>query len=217
MSLKVFLADDHAVMRDGLRLLINGQPNMEVVGEAMTGYEAAREVSRLRPDIVIMDIAMPDLNGIEATRKITETCPDTQVIILSGLSSSEHILRALQAGARGYLLKESAGTEVVEAIRAVRAGRRYLSQSISDKVIEDYVRRQGAPAEEDLLLRLSAREREVLQLVVEGKSTVEIADIAALSPRTVETYRSRLMIKLDIKSMPELVKFAILHGLIALE
>jgi DNA-binding NarL/FixJ family response regulator len=111
----------------------------------------------------------------------------------------------------------TAGTEVVKAIRAVRAGRRNLSQSISDKVIEDYVRRRGSPAEEDLLLRLSAREREVLQLVVEDKSTAEIADIAALSPKTVETYRSRLMIKLDIKSMPELVKFAILHGLIALE
>ncbi len=217
MSIAVFLSDDHTVVRDGLKLLLDNQSDIAVVGEAGNGREAVRGVGRLKPDIVIMDIAMPELNGIEATRRITESCPDTQVVILSMLSSSEHIFRALQAGARGYLLKESAGAEVVEAIRAVRAGRRYLSQSISEKLVDDYINRRESPAEEDILERLSAREREVLQLVVEGRSTAEIADIAALSPKTVETYRSRLMSKLEIKSMPELVKFALLHGLISLE
>jgi DNA-binding NarL/FixJ family response regulator len=217
MSITVFLADDHAVVRDGLRFLLEAQHDIKVVGDAANGRDAVRQVAQLCPDVVIVDIAMPDLNGIEATQQIRETRPSAQVIILSMHSTTEHVFRALQAGARGYLLKESAGVEVISAVRAVHAGRRYLSEKISDQVIDDYVRQRDAVEAESPLARLSPREREVLQLVVEGKSSAEIADILFLSPNTVETYRSRLMQKLGISDLPGLVKFAIQHGLTPLE
>jgi DNA-binding NarL/FixJ family response regulator len=217
MSITVFLADDHAVLRDGLRCLLKAQHDIKVVGDVADGREAVRRVAELYPDVVIVDIAMPELNGIEAARQIREVCPSSEVIILSMHSTTEHIFRALQAGAHGYLLKESAGVEVVNAVRAVHAGHRYLSQKISDKIIDDYVRqREGAEAKIPLT-RLSPREREVLQLVVEGKPSAEIAEILSLSPKTVETYRSRLMQKLGISDLPGLVKFAILYGLTPLE
>jgi DNA-binding NarL/FixJ family response regulator len=217
VSITVVLADDHAVVRDGLRVLLEAQPDIRVIGDAADGREAVSRVARLRPDVVVIDVAMPELNGIEAAREIGEVCPATQIIILSMHSTTEHIFRALQAGARGYLLKESAGIEVVNAVRAVHAGHRYLSQKISDKLVDDYVRqRQGAEAKSPLA-RLSPREREVLQLVVEGKTSAEIADALSLSVKTVETYRSRLMHKLAINDLPALVKFAIQHGLTPLE
>lgn len=216
MVITVLIADDHAVMRDGLRLLIKTQKDIRVVGDVANGREAVRQTFQHRPDIVIMDIAMPEMNGIEATRQIQEACPDTQVIILSMHATNEYIFEALQAGARGYLLKESAGAEVIKAIRAVYADHRYLSQTISDKVIDDYIERRMA-TQESPLTRLSPREREVLQLVVEGKSSAEIADILSLSVKTIETYRGRLMSKLDINDVPSLVKFAIQQGLISLE
>jgi len=217
LAITVFLADDHAVVRDGLRFLLEAQPDVSVIGDAANGCQAVRRVARLRPDVVVMDIAMPELNGIEAAREIRQVCPSTQVVILSMHSTTEHIFQALEAGARGYLLKESAGIEVVAAVRAVHAGQRYLSQQISDSLIDDYVRqRQAAEAKSPLAL-LSPREREVLQLVVEGKSNAEIADILSLSLKTVETYRSRLMRKLGISDLPGLVKFAIQHGLTPLE
>ncbi|MFQ5857358.1 MAG: response regulator [Anaerolineae bacterium] len=217
MSITVFLADDHAVVRDGLRFLLEAQPDISVIGDAANGRDAVRLVAQLCPDVVIMDIAMPELNGIEAARKIGEVCPSTQVIILSMHSTTEHIFRALQAGARGYLLKESAGIEVVNAVRAVHAGHRYLSPKISDGLIDDYVRQREAAGAKSPLARLSPREREVLQLVVEGKSSAEIADMLSLSLKTIETYRSRLMRKLGISDLPGLVKFAIQHGLTPLE
>ena len=217
MSITVFLADDHAVVRDGLRVLLEAQPDISVIGDAANGRAAVHLVAQLCPDVVIMDIAMPDLNGIEAARKISEVCPSTQVIILSMHSTTEHIFRALQAGARGYLLKESAGIEVVNAVRAVHAGHRYLSQKISDWLIDDYVRQRQAAGAKSPLARLSPREREVVQLVVEGKSNAEIAGILSLSLKTVETYRSRLMHKLGISDLPGLVRFAIQHGLTPLE
>jgi DNA-binding NarL/FixJ family response regulator len=217
MDIKVFLADDHAVVRDGLRLLLEAEEGISVVGDASDGRKAVREVKRLRPDVVVMDIAMPELNGIEATRKVRESCPSTKVIILSMLYTKEHVFRALQSGARGYLLKESAGREVVKAVRTVHAGRRYLSQRIADTVIDDYIhRRQAAPARSPIE-QLSSREREILQLVVEGKSSARIAEILYISPKTVETYRSRLMKKLGISDIPSLVKFAIQHGVTALD
>jgi DNA-binding NarL/FixJ family response regulator len=216
MSISVFLADDHAVVRDGLRALLEAQPDMRVIGDAANGRETARQVARLCPDVVVLDIAMPELNGIEAAREIGQVSPATQVIILSMHSTTEHVFQALQAGARGYLLKESAGMEVVNAVRAVHAGQRYLSQKISDSMIDDYIRQRQA-AQSSPLACLSPRERQVLQLVAEGKSSAEIADILSLSLKTVETYRSRLMHKLGISDLPGLVRFAIQHGLTPLE
>ena len=213
MAIRVLLVDDHAVVRDGLRFLLEAGGNITVVGEAADGRQAVRQVQALLPEVVVMDIAMPELNGIEATQQIRQACPSTQVVILSMYATKEHILRALRAGANGYLLKESAGQEVVDAIRAVRAGRRYLSQSITETVIDDYVHERQAPPAQSPLERLSSREREILQLVVEGKSSTEIAEILYLSPKTVETYRSRLMRKLGLSDLPSLVKFAIQHGL----
>ena len=183
MSITVFLADDHAVVRDGLRFLLDAQQDIEVVGDAANGRDAVRQVEQLNPAVAILDIAMPELNGIDAARQIRETCPATQVIILSMHSTAEHVFRALQADVHGYLLKESAGIEVVNAVRAVHAGRRYLSQKISDQVIDDYVRQREAAEVESPLARLSPREREILQLVVEGRSSAEIAEILFLSPR----------------------------------
>ncbi len=215
-AIRVFLADDHAVVRDGLRLILEAQGDIAVVGEAANGHQAVRLVQQLRPDVVVMDIAMPELNGIEATREIRQSCPATQAVILSMHSTAEHIFRALEAGARGYLLKESAGLEVVEAVRAVHAGRRYLSQRISDTVIDDYLRQRQA-ATKDPLERLTPRERQVLQLVAEGKSSAEIGDILFLSPKTVDTYRSRLMQKLGLSDLPSLIRFAIQHGITPLD
>jgi DNA-binding NarL/FixJ family response regulator len=217
VTITVFLADDHAVVRDGLRLLLEAQPDLSVIGDAANGREAVRRVAQLCPDVVVIDIAMPELNGIEAAREIGEVCPSTQIIILSMHSTTEHVFRALQAGARGYLLKESAGIEVVNAVRAVYADRRYLSQKISDRLVDDYVYQRQAAEAKSPLARLSPREREVLQLVVEGKSSAEIADTLSLSVKTVETYRTRLMHKLGVSDLPGLVKFAILHGLTPLE
>jgi DNA-binding NarL/FixJ family response regulator len=213
----VFLADDHAVVRDGLRFMLQAQPDIQVIGDAANGRDAVRQVAELCPDVVVMDIAMPELNGIEAAWEIGQVCPSTEVVFLSMHATPEHIFRALQAGARGYLLKESAGIEVVNAVRAVHAGRRYLSEKISDQLVDDYVQQRQASDAKGPLARLSPREREVLQLVAEGKSSAEIAAILFLSPKTVETYRSRLMKKLGIHDLPGLVKFAIQHGLTPLE
>jgi DNA-binding NarL/FixJ family response regulator len=227
MSITVFLADDHAVVRDGLRYLLEAQLDIEVIGDAADGRETVRLVARLKPDVAINDITMPELNGIDATLQIRDVCPSTEVIILSMHANTSHIARALQAGAQGYLVKESAGIEVVKTVRAVYAGHHYLSQAVSDAVIDDYVLQRrtmehgsmehGSMEHGSLIESLSAREREVLQLVVEGKSSVEIAGILNLSPKTVESYRSRLMHKLEISDLPSLVRFAINQGLTPLE
>jgi DNA-binding NarL/FixJ family response regulator len=213
MKLRILLADDHKILRVGLRSVLEAQEGLEVVAEAEHGRQAVQLAQKLRPDLVLMDIVMPELNGIEATQQILDLCPSTQVIILSIFSTGEHIFRALEAGARGYLLKESAGIEVVKAVRAVHARRRYLSQKISDTAIEDYLRQRKSVKVKSPLARLSPREREILQLVVEGKSSAEIADGLPLSIKTVESYRSRLMKKLGIHNLPGLTKFAIQHGI----
>lgn len=217
MSITVFLADDHAVLRDGLRFLLDAQEDIEVVGDAANGRDAVRQVEELHPDIVILDIAMPELNGIDAAVQIGELCPSSHVIMLSMHSTSEHIFRALQAGACGYLLKESAGDELVTAVRRVAVGQRYLSQEISEVMMADYVRQREVAEAQGPLASLSPREREILQLVVEGKSSAEIAGMLFLSPKTVATYRSRLMQKLGIDDLTGLIKFAIQHGLTSLE
>ena len=216
-KITLVIADDHPTYREGLRRLLEDQGDLECVGQADNGLEAVKLAEELRPDVAILDVVMPELNGIEAAREIGRVCPATQLIILSMHSTTEHIVRALQAGVRGYLLKESAGIEVVNAVRAVHAGQRYLSPKISDKIVDDYVRQRQAAQAPDPLAHLSSREREVLQLVAEGKSSAEIADILSLSLKTVETYRSRLMHKLDIGDLPGLVRFAIQHGLTPLE
>lgn len=215
MSISIFLADDHTIVRDGLRYLLEARGDMKIVGEAANGRDAVKAVRKLKPDVVIMDILMADLNGIEATEQICRECPETRVVVLSMQSSSESILRALRAGARGYLFKESAGRELIQAIHAVRAGHRYLSAKVSDQVVGAFLKQEEAYR--DPLSVLSRREREVLQLVVEGRTSAEIAGTLFLSVKTVETYRSRLMKKLGIGDIPGLIKFAIQHGLTSLE
>ncbi|HLO63247.1 MAG TPA: response regulator transcription factor [Azonexus sp.] len=213
MTITVLIADDHAVVRDGLRLLLENQTDIQVIGEVADGREAVEATLRLKPDVVLMDLAMPLLNGADATACIMEKREHSKIVILSMHSTVEHVFRALQAGALGYLRKESAGNEVVDAVRTVYAGRRYLSQKITESVVDDYVRKR---AEESPLESLSQREREILQLLVEGRSGIEIARQLHVSPKTVDTYRSRMMQKLGIGDLPGLVKFALQHGLTTL-
>jgi DNA-binding NarL/FixJ family response regulator len=217
MSITVFLADDHAVLREGLKLLLESQEDIKVIGDAANGRDAVKQTKKLRPDVIIMDISMPELNGIDATCQILEACPSTRIIILSMHAASEHILRALKAGARGYLLKESAGKEIIQAVQTVYGGSRYLSRKISDNLIDNYLLKYGDDDISNPLSRLSPREKEIMQLVVEGKSSVEIANIIFLSPKTVETYRSRLMQKLNVGDIAGLIKIALKHDLIPLE
>jgi DNA-binding NarL/FixJ family response regulator len=214
MSISVLLADDHTVLSEGLRFLIETQDDLRVVGSATDGRSAVNMARKLKPQVVVMDISMPDLNGIEATRLLCERSNGIGVVILSMHSNQEYVLRALRAGARGYLLKKSAGKEVVDAIRAVYLGGRYLSPEVVGAVIDDYLRDRPVT---DPLDALSARERQILQLVVEGKSNGAIARSLSLSPKTVDTYRSRLMQKLNLDSVSALVKFAIQQGLTTIE
>jgi DNA-binding NarL/FixJ family response regulator len=213
MTISVLVADDHAVMRDGLRLILEAQEGFHVVAEASNGRDAVELASEHKPGAAVLDVAMPELNGIEAAREICRLSPSTKVIILSMHGTAEHIFRALEAGASGYLLKESAGREVVHAIREVLAGRRYLTQSIEETVLEDYIRHRAGAASEGPLSALSPREREVLQLVVEGRSSKEIGRIVHISAKTVDTYRSRLMRKLGVRDLTALVRFAVAHGI----
>ncbi len=216
MTIKVFIADDHAVVRDGLRALLENDPEIKVVGDARDGRQAVSQVLALNPDVVIMDISMPELNGIDATRELMEHNPDLKVIILSITGTSEHVFRALQVGVRGYLLKESAGREVVDAVLSVAGGKRYLSQPVTETLVADYVRQREQAPEANPLEALSPRELEILRLVLEGKSSAEIGSLLFLSAKTVETYRSRMMHKLGIADLPALFKFAIQHGLITI-
>jgi DNA-binding NarL/FixJ family response regulator len=213
MPITVLIADDHAVMRDGLAYVLQADSGIHVVGAASNGRDAVREAVKHHPAVAILDIAMPEMNGVEAARQIRERSPETRVVILSMHATPEHVFHALEAGARGYLLKESAGSEVVAAVRAVHAGRRYFTPKIAEVVAEQMARGPG----ESPMKRLSKREREILQLVAEGHSSGEIGARLSLSPKTVDTYRSRLMEKLGIKDVAGLVKFAIQHGITTLE
>lgn len=209
MTIRVLIADDHAIMRHGLRALLGNAHDMEVVGEAATGGEALESAGRLEPDVIIMDISMPQLNGLDATGAVCAKLPSVRVVILSMHADVEYAFRAFAAGASAYLLKESAVSEIVTAIRAAHAGRRFVGTGIAlDGTLEDALAKRKSPLE-----RLSIRERQVLQLVVEGHSSATIAERVHLSPKTVESYRSRLMKKVGVKDLPALVKFAIEHGL----
>ena len=209
---KVLLVDDHVVVRQGLKALFADEPDIEVVGEASNGREALERLSDLEPDVVLMDISMPGLNGIEATRQIQQHHPETKVVVLSMHANEEYVFQVLQAGASGYVLKQSDSMEVLTAIRAAVAGGSFLSPPISRTVIDDYVRRaeaRGHGGEPDLL---TSREREVLQLLAEGRSNREIAEELSISIKTVETHRSNMMTKLDLSSKTELIKYALRKG-----
>jgi DNA-binding NarL/FixJ family response regulator len=212
MGISVLLADDHGVLRDGVRRLLEANADIRVTGTADDGRAAVEQAVKLTPDVAVVDISMPVISGIEVTRCITRQVPATAVVILSMHSSAELVREALRAGARGYLLKESAGDDVVKAVRAVVAGKRFLGNGIADALIESCVLGRS-----DVMEQLTAREREVVRLVAEGKSNAEAAATLGLSPRSVETYRLRLMQKLGLADLPSLVKFAIRHGITTLE
>ncbi len=217
MKIKVYLADDHTIVRDGLRALLDAHPQITVIGDTANGRQAVSDVKALHPDVVVMDISMPELNGIDATEQILQEYPQTHVIILSMFGTPEHVFRALKAGARGYLLKESASREVVEAILSVANGQVYLSEPVTKTMVTDYIDLRRKAPEKNPLDELSQREHEILYMVVEGKSSADIGECLHLSPKTVESYRSRLMRKLGIPDLPGLIKFAIHQGLIPLE
>src|ERR1043166_1183327 len=206
---RILLADDHAVVRQGFKMLLGAQPDMEIVGEASNGREAVETAEALRPDIVVMDVAMPELNGIEATRRLASSTPHARVIALSMHKDSVYVREILRAGARGYLLKDSGAEDLVSAIRAVARGESYLSPAVSNAVLDDYRRHASHPT--DLL---TSREREVLQMLAEGKTNKEIAGVLNLSVYTVDAHRGRIMEKLNLHSINELVRFAVRNGVI---
>lgn len=216
MPISVVIADDHTIVRDGLRALLEVNPEIKVVGDAADGYQVVEKVKELQPDIVIMDISMPELNGIDATREILKSYPKVGIIILSMLGTADHVFHAIQAGVRGYLLKESAGREVMQAVQSVYAGEMYFSRPITQTMINDYMQAR-VESESNSLQSLSLRENEIFCLVVEGKTSAEIGQSLHLSPKTVDSYRSRMMQKLGVSDFTELIKFAIKHGLISLD
>ena len=207
--IRILLADDHALVRQGFGMILEAQSDMQIVGQAGNGREAVHLAAKLHPDVVLMDVAMPELNGIEATRRITETSPRTRVLALSMHKDSVYVREVLRAGARGYLLKDSGDADLLAAVRAVAKGDGYLSPGVSDSVLFDYRRHVTDPL--DLL---SSREREVLQMIAEGKTNKEIATSLNLSVYTVEAHRGRVMEKLNLHSTSELVRFALRSGLI---
>ena len=213
MAIRILIADDHGVVAEGLKHLVEAQPDMEVIACVGDGREAVQQARESQPDVVLMDLSMPELNGADATRAILERDPKCRVIVLSMYAQREYVRRALKAGAAGYVVKRSAAKEVVDAIRAVHAGQRYLSPRVADVVLEDYT----DDKQDDLLARLSAREREVLQLLAEGRTGAQIAERLSLSQKTVETYRARLVEKLGIRDLAGLVRFAIQRGLVSLD
>jgi two-component system response regulator NreC len=214
-KIRVLLADDHTLIRGGLRLLIEQHPDICVIGEANDGRAAVAMAGELKPEVAVLDIGMPNLNGIEAAQQITTAEPGVAVVILSMHRDETYILRALKSGARGYLLKDSAEADLVTAIRSVAEGKSFFSPAVSKVLLEDYVRKLHRSGGEDSYDLLSAREREVLQLIAEGKSNKEIANMLHLSVYTVETHRANIMEKLKLKSVAELILYAVRKGIIS--
>ena len=212
--IKIVLADDHTIVRQGLAKLLEAESNFEVIGEAEDGREAVRIVQALKPDVVIMDIAMPLLNGIEATRQIKKALPQMKIIILSMHSHDRYISELIALGASGYLLKDSTGAEIVKAISSAVIGDVYLSPTISRRVIDDYLTLKKPSSREDLYAKLSNREREVFQMIAEGRTTKEISEILYISPSTVKTHRANIMDKLKIDNISQLIQFAIRVGIV---
>jgi len=212
MAIQVFIVDDHAMVREGLRMMLETQPNIRVIGEAANGHEAVRLVPMRCPDVLVMDVLMPGLDGIEAAHQISALCRSTRIVMLSMVADEEYVVRALETGAIGYILKDASGAELINAIQAAYAGRQYFSQPLAH--IE---RNRQHTLATSPLQKLSKREREILQLIADGRTSAEIGQIFKLSPKTIETYRSRLMHKLSIDNIPRLVKFAIKHGLTSLD
>jgi len=208
-KIRILLADDHALVRQGFRRILEAEPDMEIVGEADNGRETVALAEKLRPDVIVMDVGMPELNGIEATRRLSESLPRTRVLALSMHKDSVYVREILRAGARGYLLKDAFDRDLLLAVRAVARGEAYLSPAVSEVVLSDYRRQVRDPL--DLL---TSREREVLQMLAEGKTNKEIATALQLSVYTVDAHRGRIMEKLNVHSIGELVRFAVRHGLV---
>jgi len=214
-SIRILLADDHTMVRDGLRALLDKQPDMTVVGEAADGRDSVRLAEEQAPDVVVMDIAMPNMNGIEATRRILAMHPQTAVVILSMHQDESYVLQSFKAGAKGYLLKDSLRSDVLDAIRAVVRGRSFLTRKVGRILQEDYVRRLEHRGVEDTYDLLTDREREVLQLVAEGHTNKEVASLLNISVTTVETHRTHVLQKLGLHSVPELILYAVRKGIIS--
>jgi DNA-binding NarL/FixJ family response regulator len=212
----ILLADDHHIVRQGLRALLESEPHFRLVGEAGDGIEAVRLAERLRPDVLITDMMMPGLNGIEVTRQVTKSVPKTQIIILSMYADEAYVFESLKHGASGYVLKDSRASDLIEAVREVVAGRRYLSPPLSERAVELYVRKvESLP--DDPYEMLTTREREVLQMVAEGRTSAEIATRLFISPRTAEGHRANLSRKLGLQNHTDIVRFALKRGLLALD
>ena len=214
-KIRILLADDHTVVRRGLRLLLEGQPEFSVVAEAADGNQAVEAAENAKPDVVVLDIAMPNLNGIEAAQRILSAAPHSAVVILSMHADEGYVLRALKAGAKGYLLKDSAEGDLIEAIKSVTRGKTFFSPEITKMLAEDYVREIRARGIEDSYELLTSREREILQLLAEGKSNKDIATLLNLSLYTVETHRRNLQDKLNLHSFAELILYAVRKGVIS--
>jgi len=214
-AVRIVIADDHELVRRGARALLESQPGWKVVGEASTGRQALEQVKTLKPDVVLMDISMPELNGLEATRQILKVVPRTQVLILN-LHESEQVMRSvLEAGARGYILKSDAERKLLEAVEAVHQGRAFFTSKAATMVLEGYLRRgKLADADELLVCHLTARERQIVQLLAEGKSNKEVASMLGISVHTAETHRSNIMHKLDLHSLSDLTRYAIRNGIV---